>query len=75
MGADHQVYVRKRAAEDQLQSHLTRDWCRGARPHRRCRIARPDLGERCSSRLVATAAESCVIEHVLEKRCSRVRAA
>src|SRR6516225_9997308 len=27
------------------------------RPHRRCRTSRPDLGERWSSRLVATAAE------------------
>jgi hypothetical protein len=34
--------------------HITR---RSSRPHRRCRTARPDLGERRSSRLVAAATE------------------
>ena len=33
-------------------------WRERSRPHRRCRTARPDLGGRWSSRLVATAAEN-----------------
>jgi hypothetical protein len=37
------------------------------RSHRRCWTARPDLGERWPSRLVATAAEDCLNSH---SRCA-----
>jgi hypothetical protein len=42
--------------------HLREQRFKCPRSHRRCRAARPDLGERWPSRLVAAAAEDCLSE-------------